>query len=174
MLLGSFAALFPEARFIFTIRDPRDVVCSLLRCEWRDVRDGQPLPYTHDPVAAARFSFEFMTLALQNARALEAEGRLMTVNYEELCTEPGGALARLGAFLHESTPKPDVAPDSARVVTESPDNPHPPLRAGALDTTSIARRRDSRSTLDPGPLDTSIEQLRAKLGYARSGSVRPL
>lgn len=137
VLLEPFATLFPTARFIFMTRDSSDVVRSLLRCDWRDQRDGQLLPYTQDPAAATRFSADFMSLAIQNKLALEAAGRLITLPYEEVCTEPDRSMARLGTFLHEATPEPRVLPDSARLVTRSQDNPHPPLRAGEVDAASI-------------------------------------
>lgn len=165
VLLEPFAALFPNARFVFMIRDPRDVVRSLLQCNWRDVRDGQLLPHTRDPAAAARFSLEFMTLALQDAPALEAAGRLMMLRYEELCRDPSGTMTRLGAFLREPAPLPCVLSDSSTLVTATLDNPHPPLRTGAVDSASTTRWRDAQSIPYAGPPDGAMEQLRAKLGY---------
>jgi hypothetical protein len=167
VLLEPFAGLFPNARFVFMVRDPRDVAHSLLRCDWRDVRDGKRFPYTQDPVAAAQFSVDFMTLAMQHAQALHAAGRLMMLRYEELCRDAGGTMARLGAFLRESAPRPCVMPDSSTLVTTAPDNPHPRLRDGVVDSASIARWRDGGSILYPRPLDAAIEQLRSKLGYHR-------
>lgn len=139
LLLEPFAALFPTARFIFMTRDPAGIARSLLRCDWRDARNGQRLPYTRDPAAAARFSSDFMSLAMRSTPALEASGRLMTLPYEELCSNPRAAMERVGAFLHDSAPEPRVLAGSAILVTKSPDNPHPPLRAGAVDSRSTAR-----------------------------------
>ena len=42
------ASMFPEARFVLMVRNPRDVALSLLQCDWRDVHSGRPLPYTRD------------------------------------------------------------------------------------------------------------------------------
>jgi hypothetical protein len=139
LLLEPFAALFPTARFIFMTREPGDVARSLLRCDWRDARNEQPLPYTRDLAAAARFSSEFMSLTLRSASVLEAEGRLIKLPYEDLCSNPRAAMARLGTFLRNAAPEPRVLPGSAMLVTKSPDNPHPPLRAGAVDSRSPAR-----------------------------------
>ncbi|HWM28576.1 MAG TPA: sulfotransferase [Woeseiaceae bacterium] len=167
VLLEPFAELFPNARFVLMIRDPRDIVRSLLRCDWRDVRDGRPLPYTQDPAAAARFSSDFVNAAMRCSTTLEASGRLMTLPYEELCSEPRLVMARLGAFLNESAAEPFVTPESAMLVTESPDNPHPPLRAGAVDSASVARWRDAHSTLDCWQDDAITRALRSTLGYGR-------
>src|SRR5437868_203900 len=54
LLLDVFAELFPRAKFLFCMRDPRDLVCSLLSCGWRNPRDGSALPYTVDFSLAAR------------------------------------------------------------------------------------------------------------------------
>lgn len=138
VLLEPFAALFPAARFVFTTRRPEDVVRSLLRCDWRDAH-GELLPCTRNPAAAARFCSDIEALAAQARRALETAGRLMCLSYEDLCSDPRAAMARLGVFLGESPPEPRLLRRSARVVTRSAENPHPPLRLGPIDTRSIGR-----------------------------------
>jgi hypothetical protein len=159
MLLNQFAAVFPAARFILMVRDPRAVVRSLLQCDWRDTRSGEPLPYTRDPASAARFSLDCMHSCLRNARALEVSGRLMALRYEQLCANPDAAMARLGTMLDEVPPQPRVLPASAVLVAESPDNRHPPLRPGALQATS------AETAHDPGETTPAIERLRRLLGY---------
>lgn len=141
LLLDAFAAMFPAARIVFMVRNPDEVARSLLRCDWRDARDGRFLPYTRDPATAARFITDFTALASQSAPGLQAAGRLMTLSYEQLCSAPRAAMAGLGAFLGEAAPEPRVLRDSALLVTRSPDNPHPPLRIGAVDSASVARRQ---------------------------------
>jgi len=165
MLLDQFATLFPEARFILTVRDPRAVVHSLLRCDWRDVRTGEALAYTRDPVAAAGFIAHHLGSMVHTARGLQMEGRLIPLPYERLCADPAGAMARVGAFLNEPYPRPFVAPGSAEMVTRSPDNPHPALRYGPVDTASLSTRKP----LDLGSMTAAIERLRWSLGYREHG-----
>jgi len=165
MLLDKFGAMLPEARFVLMVRDPRDIVRSLLKCDWRDTRTGEVLPYTRDPVAAARFSFGFMNSALQSARRLRAAGRLMPLHYERLCAEPQGVMAELGMFLNESAPRPCVLPGSAALVTESPDNSHPPLRVGDVDLASCDSLRSTRANLALGEMQAATDRLRLALGY---------
>jgi len=165
MLLDKFAALLPEARFVLMVRDPRDVVRSLLGCDWRDTRTGEALPYTRDRVAAARFSVEFINSALQNAGPLRAAGRLMALQYERLCAEPGSAMSELGQFLNESAPLPCVLPGSAALVTESPDNPHPPLRVGEVDLASCEGNGTTRAHLALGEMQAATDRLCSALGY---------
>lgn len=165
ILLEQFAALFPTARFVLMIRDPRDIVPSLLRCDWRDPRDGKSLPYTRDPAVAAQFLLGFMNSVLQNAQTLQAAGRLMPLHYEQLCADPHGTMDRLGSFLPERPPQPRVSKDSAMLVTESHDNPHPPLRIGAVDSLSSVGRRNAGTAPDLDPVQAAINRLRRTLGY---------
>lgn len=85
----------------------------------------------------------------------------MMVHYERVCADPAAAMVQVGAFLHEPGPHPFVAPASAALVTLSPDNPHPPLRCGAVDRVSLR----TCEPLDHGPITAAIEQLRLTLGY---------
>jgi hypothetical protein len=160
-LLEQFASLFRDARFILTVRDPQAIARSLLKCDWRDVRTGEALAYTRDPVAAAHFTAHHLASALQNARELQSDGRLMVLPYEGLCADPAGAMAQVGSFLDEAVPHPFVLHSSAELVTRSMDNPHPPLRFGAVDAISLRMRKP----LDLGPMTAAIEELRRALGY---------
>lgn len=163
-LLDRFTTLFPEARFILAIRDPRTVAGSLLRCDWRDTRTGEALACTRDAVMAARFIVQHMATVLQEkAAALQADGRLMVLRYETLCADPAGSMARTAAFLDADIPHPFVSQASAELVTRSRDNPHPPLRPGSVDTNSL----EVRNLPDLGPMSEPIEKLRRSLGYAQ-------
>ena len=157
--------MFPEARFVLMVRNPRDVALSLLQCDWRDVHSGRPLPYTRDLEAAARFCCGFMAEAVQKTRAIDAEGRLLTVPYEELCAAPRVTLARLGEFLGIVPPEPLVSTGSATLVTQSADNPHPPLRTGPVDTASATRWLRARVNAGFGAMEGPLEELCAELGY---------
>ncbi|HEY5806573.1 MAG TPA: sulfotransferase [Povalibacter sp.] len=162
--LEALAALFPNARFLLMVRDPRAVAGSLLRCDWRNPRDGQRLPYTRDPVAGTRLWMDFMNAALPGALALQQAGRLAVVRYEDLCARPAAVLHGVTQFLGEPVaPEPRVVAASASLITLSEESPHPPLREGLLDTASIRPR-----TLDPRLL-AAVEQmtgpLRSRFGY---------
>jgi hypothetical protein len=163
--LDVLAELFPDARFVVMLRDPRAVASSLLRCDWRNPQDGTPLPYTRDAGAAAKLWTDFMGLALRSVPALEAGRRLMLLRYEELCAHPAASLERLGGFLGASPPPARVGMESARVVTATLGDPHPALRAGDLDSRSVGAWR---TALEPGAV-ARVEQatatLRSRLGY---------
>lgn len=159
LLLDTFAELFPAAKFLLCVRDPRDAVCSLLRCDWRDPRSGARLPYTLDARLAARFLNDFMQLALPNVNVLTAAGRLAIIRYETLCTRPEEQLHLLGQFLSETPAPPQVAKDSAALVVHSHNNEHAPLRPGALRSDRVGCWRE----LLPPAQRPMVEQLTADL-----------
>jgi hypothetical protein len=79
--------LFPEAKFILVIRDPRAVICSLLRVAEEARKLSRPLePYLKSLRAAVAY--------VQGGHAVgwaaidQAPGRVFTVKYEELVTDP--------------------------------------------------------------------------------------
>lgn len=164
--LNIFAALFPNARFILTLRDPRDVARSLLQCDWRNPRDGQPLPYTRDAAAGARLWLDFMQLALQSTPALEADGRLLMLRYEDFCSRPHEAMLRLGQFLEQSPPEPTVGADAATLVTLSADVLHPPLRVGGVEAHRVALWRTSMHARDVAAVERITTPLRNRFGYS--------
>lgn len=159
------AALFPAAKFVLMLRDPRDVVCSLLRCDWRNPRDGLALPYTRDVQAGARFWLEFTQLALRVAGTDAVRGRLIGLRYEDLCANSKDTMEKLAQFLELTPAQPSVLPQSAALIIHGTDQPHPPLRNGPLDTASIGQWRRRLRAEDIARVDRITAPVRAQLGY---------
>jgi hypothetical protein len=164
LALNSVAELFPQARFIMTVRDPRSVAGSLLHCEWVNPRDGRPLPYTRSAAAGGHMWAEFMRSALPHALALEGQGRLMFLRYEDLCRDSFGTVARLSAFLSAPGIETAVRADSASLVTLSADQPHPSLRIGPIDRASVESWRNTLNG-DVAWAEQIPAPLRATFGY---------
>ncbi|HBK91348.1 MAG TPA: hypothetical protein DDZ68_06730 [Parvularcula sp.] len=120
-------ALFPESRFVHVVRDPRDVVSSLLKMDWRDAKTGARLPITASVAGAAQGWRDHVAAA----RAARDRGApVHDLVYEELVADPGAALARLFAFL-------GVAPASAPLAHHRNFN----ARAGENETSAAAVAR---------------------------------
>lgn len=163
--LEVFGKLFPAAKFVLMVRDPRDVALSLLRCQWRNPRDGRPLPYTQDVQSGARFWVEFNSMIARSVGALNAPGRLLWVRYEDLCSNPGSCLDRLAKFIDTPRLDPSIAESSAGLVAHSSDEPHPALRVGSLDPASVGRWRTQLAGRDIAAIESITAPLRGKFGY---------
>lgn len=103
--LPRLAALFPESKYIYVVRDGRDVALSLLEKSW-----GPGNLY-----ACAEYwkacNAESAALA-----GLRARGQLFEVAYEALLDDPRSIVARMYAFLDEPFPEDVLRPllDSVR------------------------------------------------------------
>jgi hypothetical protein len=97
--IGQIAGLFPRARFIHLVRDPRDVTESLLRMPWwehrREVLGDAAV---HATARAWRRCVERADQALKRL----GPQRLMHVRYEDLVRAPEPTLRTVCAFLGET------------------------------------------------------------------------
>ncbi len=91
MAITGIRKLMPEARFIHVIRDPRDVVSSILK-----MRFGADNPIT----AAMEWHF-YLGCWLMAERSVPP-GQRIECKYEDLCMTPEATFAKLAAFLNRS------------------------------------------------------------------------
>lgn len=86
----TLASLFPDARFVYLVRDGRDVALSLLGRKWGP----------NNVYAAARYWRDLNTLP-ETMRARLDNGEIPLFRYETLLEEPRREIARLYEFLNE-------------------------------------------------------------------------
>ena len=90
--------LFPEARCIFVLRDPRAVVASMLAVGERAAARGiRAQPFTRSLRAAMRYVSHCLEAAF--AAAAAHPGGILTVRYEALVTDPEAETRRICGFL---------------------------------------------------------------------------
>ncbi len=89
--------IFPEAKFIFCVRDPRAVAASMLQVGARaEAKKQNPPPFTRSLSAAIR------TIKATNSAGFSAvsqSDRVLPVVYERLVTDPERETKRICSFL---------------------------------------------------------------------------
>lgn len=99
LVFGYLGQLFPDARFIHVVRDPRAVSRSLASMDWFDSVSGEPLWYTRDIPNAASYWAQSVMHGLR--QEVEVAGRVHRVRYEELVQQPRTVMEGLLSFLGE-------------------------------------------------------------------------
>jgi len=143
LYLPLIAKLFPGARILFAIRDPRDVTLSCFRNHFQ----MNALTYAFTDLAeTARCYAASMRMAEVYRRVLPLP--LAEVRYEALVGDFEGELGRIAAFLGlELTPAMlDVAATASRRAVRTPSAPQ--VRAG-LNRQGLGRWRDYDAELAP-------------------------
>jgi Sulfotransferase family len=143
LYLPLIAKLFPEAKLLFAVRDPRDIVLSCFRSSFQ----MNALTYAFTDLAeTARCYAASMALADIYRRVLPVE--LHEVRYERLVDDFEGELARIVGQLGLD-PAPgmtDVAATASRRVVRTPSAPQ--VRAG-LNRQGLGRWRAYADQLAP-------------------------
>ncbi len=98
LVFPELARLFPHARFLHVVRDPRAVVASLLEVGRRARQKGlKPAPFTADTQAAIQRVRRSVSKGAQAAR--EFPDRVMTVRYEDVVLHPERETRAICEFL---------------------------------------------------------------------------
>lgn len=88
MAIPALLELFPDARFVHMMRDPRDIVCSITK-----------MRFGAEDLSAAAFEWHtYVGCWLMAERIVPAPQRT-EVRYEDLCVQPEKTLIRLAEFL---------------------------------------------------------------------------
>jgi hypothetical protein len=158
------AEIFPDARFIHMVRDGRDVACSLMKMVWTDMRTGQRCDYTQDIGRAAQYWRFFILAARQSLAHPALAGRVLTLQYEQLATEPEPAMRKVLEFLAEPW-------DPAVLTYYLKDRSHEPVDSNTKQiseptyTRSIGRWRTEMSQPDRIAFEREAGDLLREFGY---------
>lgn len=91
--------IFPDSPLIHIIRDGRDVVASLRKQNWIDLRTGEPMVETVDTVKAIKHWKESVTLGRKIKN--QKDQNYFEIRYESLIESPELELKKLFKFLNE-------------------------------------------------------------------------
>lgn len=102
--------MVPEAKLVHVVRDPRDVVSSLLNMKWTEP-DGAAVEYTTDIDAACATWCDAIDAALAAPFRID-------VRYEDLCRYPRRTMERLQLFV--DLPQEDLVSGRSERVSPLP------------------------------------------------------
>ena len=94
-------ALYPNAKFVHMVRDPRKLFMSTLRL-WRSLEDVQGMQHERDDERLKSYIWECLNRmynAFEEARTLVPQNRIIDVKYEELVADPVSTVGRVYSHL---------------------------------------------------------------------------
>lgn len=150
MLWPALAELVADAKFVLMVRDPRDVIASMVQVGEKQQRLGQNYIFARrDIPQLCRHFLSFYAPAL-SCQDTDFRSRLGVARYEELATDPAQALRGLARFTGLPFDEVDVTtkPTEGMVSThETRTNPQfspwvTELNGQALSTSRIGRHVD--------------------------------
>ena len=170
----------PEAKKILIIRDPRDVVCSMLEVGQRQrQRQGRAAGFVRDTVAAV----DYMNQCLKAGTALaENSGNCLVVYYEDMISDPLSVANRMYRFVgvHE-VDRLDLENEQFKAARDREswiDWATPGTMSGGVekDRVGVAEQKLKRSDLDYICAKTIRHPLLAERYYShrRNGQPQPV
>jgi len=156
---------FPDARIVHIIRDGRDVALSLDKREW-----SRPLPWDRkNSLLAAGIYWEWIVRKGRKYGAMLGSN-YMEVHYEELVSDPGGTLARVGEFIQHDL-------NYARILRASVGSVKDPLTSFKEDLNGgpfspVGRWRNKFSPEQLAWFERLVGDYLRELGYPLSGTVQ--
>lgn len=144
--------LLPDALYIHVVRDPRDVVCSVLKMKFG----------ANDPVIAALDWHCCIGAWMMAERVIPADRR-MELHYEDLCEDPGKVLARVSQFLGGT-------PEAAEIALQADsDN----TNRGSNDFAKVAQLEHHRRLTEPIS-KKSVARFRTELTEAQVQAIEEI
>jgi tetratricopeptide (TPR) repeat protein len=145
LMLPVIARLFPEARVLFAVRDPRDVVLSCLRCRFR------LNPYTYELLRlpdAGRFYAGYMQLSDMLRSMLPLP--FLTIRHEDVVADFDGRMSEIGAFCGIEWSASSVQDFAERASAGLVTTPSGSQLAAGLSSAGIGQWRNYAEFLQPG------------------------
>ncbi len=143
LMLPVIARLFPAARVLFAVRDPRDVVLSCFRTAFQ----MNAMTYSFTSLAATADCYDAV-MGMAAAYRRRTGLALSEVRHETLVADPGGEIARIAAFLGLAA-TPDMADVAGTAASRDVRTPSARQVRAGINRRGVARWRDYAADLAP-------------------------
>ena len=178
------AALFPAARFVISVRDPKDTIASMIKVGEKHRQDGVNSFLARADRNLKVLCTSYRQFYLPVIKAIdnggeELKARVLFVPYEQLIGDTETEVRRLSAFCDLSLSPAEMADRDARrsrVTRETDplfDHPHwsayvTGLSGGPISGASIGRHREVLSADEAEKIDALCADIRQAFGYGAS------
>lgn len=153
LAFGALAEIFPDAKFVWVVRDPRDVVCSFRAVQTRARAAGASVPFGRSLYADVRLIRSYFRAG--EAFVNEHANRVRVVHYEDLVVQPKAETESLCNFL-------DLEFQEEMLLTERPND-----TSTAIDAPRATRGIYYDRAMFDRPIDAAgIGKWRSELGGA--------
>jgi hypothetical protein len=175
------AALFPAARFVISVRDPKDTIASMIKVGERHRQGGVKsflagAGRNLNALCTSYRQFYLPVMKAINNGGDELGARVLFVRYEELIGSTETEVRRLSTFCGLSLSSAALAdrdPRRSRAEQKADplfDHPHwsaymTDLSGGPLSGASIGRHREVLSTEEADRIDVLCADIRQAFGY---------
>ncbi len=151
-------SIFGDARYIHMVRDPRDVVASMM-----DMRFGGETAVT------AALDWQANIGAWLAAERIVPAARRMELRYEDLCRNPGAELARVARFLGQEGTSAETAlasqPSDADEFGAARARPHHRRLKTPLTAARIGAYRSRLTESEIAAIESITQPMMAAYGY---------
>jgi hypothetical protein len=148
-------SVFPDARLLHMVRDPRDRYASVLK-RWKKLRGG---------VGAATAAW-LASVELADRNAAAWPSRYLVLRYEDLATEPEATLRRVCDFIGEPFDPAMLGMEGADDFrSQGGNSSYERFGVGVISTQSIGRYRQAISRSDIAFIEGRAASAMRRLGY---------
>jgi sulfotransferase family protein len=169
------AALLPAAKFLISVRDPRDIITSIMDVAERQAAQGGRSDLTAAGRDMKKLSDLVKTYYAPILTSGLSNGRIAFVRYENLITRTERTVAEMADFCGISLGNYDPDREWTYAFPPTHKTPfHTDLMGKPLSNDSIGRHRAVLTADEIGQIDRHCAELYAKFGYSPEGPEPPV
>lgn len=178
-MLPLVATLLPEARFAVSVREPKDVIASILKVGEKQLKLGRDTPATRRDVSrlAKTYNRSYLAAFRAQLRDEQLRDRIVFVRYEEAAANPQKALEAVwrrfgltpgtGVLANDSPVRPSIKEILVHRIWRSY---RTDLSEAPVSTISVGSHKKTLKTSEIWTVDWRCRALRRIFGYSGAQS----